>query len=477
MSDANQPTFYWLDYETFGTDPARDKACQFAGIRTDMDFNIIGEPLVIYCQPTNDYLPAPEASLITGISPQLAMAKGLTEPEFIAAIHKEISTPNTCTVGYNNVRFDDEVTRHLLYRNFYDPYAWAWKNQNSRWDLLDVLRTCYALRPEGIEWPVDEETGNISFKLEKLSVENGIEHANAHDAMADVIATIEMAKRIKKAQPKLFSYLFELRNKKKVQALLDPVNMTPVVHVSGMLGSECSNISWMVPLVWHPTNANAMITINLAKDISPLFELDADALRERLYTKHSDLGENELPVPIKLIHINKCPIVAPAKTLTASDAERLGVNREYCLENLQRLKSQPDIREKLLQVYSQERVFEGGKPESIDATLYDGFFSQADRTTLDIIRETAPEKLGTIEINVADERIAPLLFQYRARHFPETLSEEEQVRWQHRRQAMFEEQLPNYINNLENLAMQYEHDSEKIKLLEKIYRYVESIAS
>ncbi len=195
--DTNQlPTFFWFDYETWGVNPATDRPAQFAGVRPDQDCNISGAPVVIYCQIPNDYLPSPEAALITGITPQKTLRDGLPEPEFIRRIHQELSQPNTISLGYNNIRFDDEVTRYTLYRNFYDPYAWSWQNGNSRWDLLDVMRACYALRPDGINWPEDE-LGRPSFKLEKLSIANGIEHSNAHDAMADVIATIELAKKLK----------------------------------------------------------------------------------------------------------------------------------------------------------------------------------------------------------------------------------------------------------------------------------------
>ena len=79
------------------------------------------------------------------------------------------TVPQNCIVGYNNVRFDDEVTRNIFYRNFYDPYAWSWQHDNSRWDLLDVMRACYALRPEGIAWPENDE-GLPSFRLEHLTV-------------------------------------------------------------------------------------------------------------------------------------------------------------------------------------------------------------------------------------------------------------------------------------------------------------------
>ncbi len=474
MQSENQPTFFWFDYETWGVNPATDRPSQFAGVRTDMDFNIIGEPLVIYCQPPSDYLPSPEAALITRITPQKTVQQGLPEPEFIKRIHDELSKPNTTSLGYNSIRFDDEVTRYTLYRNFYDPYAWSWKNGNSRWDLLDVMRTCFALRPEGIEWPTDDE-GKPSFKLEKLSVANGIEHENAHDAMADVIATIELAKKLKAAQPKLFDYLYSMRNKRKINELVDIVNMTPLVHVSGMLGVGCSNTTWVVPMAWHPTNQNAAIMVNLAMDPRPLLELDADTIRERLYTKRDELADDELPIPVKLVHINKCPILAPAKTLTAENAQRIGIDREQCLKNLALLKQHPEIREKLITLYATEREY--GESDNVDSQLYSGFFTPSDRTAMDIILETAPENLSQLDITFSDSRIEPLLFRYRARHFPHTLSETEQRQWAAHCRDYFETRLPDYMLNLENLVSKNESDEKKIAILKSIYHYVEKLVS
>lgn len=472
MTHTSEPTFFFFDYETFGTNPALDRPCQFAGVRTDADFNVIGEPLVIYCQPPNDYLPQPEACLITGITPQTAMTRGLPEPEFIAKIFEQLSVPGTCAVGYNNIRFDDEVTRYTLYRNFYDPYGWSWQNGNSRWDLLDVMRAAYALRPEGIEWPQNDD-GFTSFKLEHLSVANGIEHSNAHDAMADVHATIEMAKKLKAAQPRLFDYLYTHRNKNKLTGLIDVVSMKPLVHVSGMFGTERGNTSWIVPVAWHPDNKNAVIAVDLAKDPAPLFDLDADALRERLYTRHADLAPDELPAPIKLIHINKCPVLAEAKTLRPEDAERLGIDRQRCLENLKTLQAHPEIREKLVALYAEKPDY--ASDGNVDAALYDGFFSPSDRSTMDIIRQTKPENLAALDIQVADKRIKPLLFRYRARNFSFTLSDSEQKQWHMHRRDYFESELPAYMANLETLAEQYQSDEKKFTILKSVYRYVESL--
>lgn len=470
MSDKPvQPTFYFHDYETFGKNPALDRPSQFAGVRTDADFNIIEEPLVIYCRPSDDYLPEPEAVMITGITPQLALAKGVSEAEFTAQIHQAFSVPATCILGYNNIRFDDEVSRNILYRNFYDPYAYSWQNGNSRWDLLDVMRTCYALRPEGINWPENED-GFPSFRLEHLTRANGIEHENAHDAMADVYATIAMAKLVKKAQPKLFNYLLEHRNKHKINALIDIPAMTPLVHVSGMFGAARGNTSWVSPLAWHPENKNAVIFCDLAGDMAPLLELDVEQMRERLYTRRDALENGQSPVPIKLIHINKCPVLAPAKTLLPENAARLDIDRQRCLQNLQLLQQNPQVREKVVALFAEAAPFKSS--EDVDARLYDGFFSDADRATMKIIQQTKPENLPALDLIFNDSRLETLLFRFRARNYPATLDDNEQRSWQaHRQEKLNAERVQSYILQLESLCNLHEDDAEKMTLLKALFDY------
>ncbi|WP_347290681.1 exodeoxyribonuclease I [Kluyvera georgiana] len=469
---SSAPGFLFHDYETFGTSPSLDRPAQFAAIRTDKDFNIIGEPEVFYCKPADDYLPQPEAVLITGITPQEARAKGENESAFAKRIHDIFTVPETCVVGYNNVRFDDEVTRNIFYRNFYDPYAWSWQNRNSRWDLLDVMRACYALRPDGINWPENDD-GLPSFRLEHLTKANGIEHSNAHDAMADVYATIAMAKLVKAQQPKLFDYLYAYRGKNKLMTLIDVPQMKPLVHVSGMFGAWRGNTSWIAPLAWHPDNRNAVIMVDLAGDIAPLLELDADTLRERLYTPKAELGDTS-PVPIKLVHLNKCPVLAQANTLRPEDADRLGINRQHCLDNLKQLRDNPQVREKVVEIFAEAEPFVAS--DNVDAQLYNGFFSDADRAAMKIVLETEPRNLPALDITFADPRIEKLLFNFRARNFPGTLDENEQQRWlEHRRQIFTPEFLQAYAQQLEMLYGQYEGNNEKLSLLKALYQYVQEI--
>lgn len=467
-------TFFFYDYESFGISPASDRPAQFAGIRTDADFNIIGEPIMLFCKQTLDYLPSPEAVMVTGITPQQCNAEGISEPQFAARIHAEFSEPNTCTIGYNNIRYDDEMTRYTFFRNFYDPYEYSWKNGNSRWDLLDLVRTCYALRPEGIEWPKDEN-GVPSFKLENLTKANGIAHENAHDAMSDVYATIAIAKLIKKNQPKLFQFFFNLRNKKEVEKLIDTGEMTPLVHVSGMLGNYRGNTTWIVPLSWHPTNKNAVVVCDLSGDIQGLLTEDAETLRQRLYTKRNELTENELPVPLKLVHINKCPILAPAKTLLPENAERLGIDRALCLANLKALKAQKMlVQEKADDIFSEERTFESSP--NVETTLYNGFFSTADKNNMAILRTLSPEELVNHGLKFEDERVEALLFHYRARHYPQTLNRAEQIKWQKYCYQQIDTKAEQFAKSIDDLFQQHHDNPEKVKLLENLTAYAEQIS-
>ncbi|UTA47243.1 exodeoxyribonuclease I [Simiduia sp. 21SJ11W-1] len=416
-------SLYWHDYETWGANPAADRPAQFAGVRTDEALNIMGEPLMIYARPTEDLLPSPEACLITGITPQHAAQEGVSEPEFIARIHQEFSVPGTCGVGYNSLRFDDEVTRYTLFRNFYDPYEREWKNGNSRWDLIDVVRMMYALRPEGMVWPKHPD-GSPSFKLEDLSAANGLNHESAHDALSDVYATIALAKRIRELQPKLYDYAYSLRHKQAVQAQFDWINKKPLLHTSSRFPAAQGCTALIMPLAPHPVNKNAVIVYNLAVDPAPLLSLSAEEIAARVFVSEADLPAGASRIPLKLVHANKSPMLAPLSMLTAPVAERLHINRGDCERHWAQLKS-AELNEKLRQVFSGREFPPSADPEQ---QLYGGFIPNEDRALMTRVREAAPEQLAAIEFK--DARLNAILRRYRARHFPETLTPDEQLWWQ-----------------------------------------------
>ena len=424
-------SIYWYDFETFGADPRRDRACQFAGIRTDEDLNIIGEPLVIYCQPADDFLPNPFACLVTGITPQKAKAEGIPEAEFIKQINNEFSVPNTCVAGYNNIRFDDEITRQTLYRNFFDPYEREWKHGNSRWDIIDMMRLCAATRPQGIEWP-QRENGSNSFKLDQLTVANGIAHEDAHDALADVFATIDMAKLVKNKQPKLYDYVYQLKNKNKALAELDLLTQKPVLHVSMRYPASQGCLALVMPVCQHPTNKNGVVVYDLREDPANWSELSIEELKERIYTPKDKLPEGVTRVPLKTIHINRCPVISSPAVLQKEQAEKYQIDVDGCRAHWEQIQGDQSIKQKVSAAFADE-----GFPEETDPDLMiysGGFFGDNDCSLMETIRATKASDLGRLDLPFRDRRLKEMLFRYRARNFQDTLNTEEQEQWRQYRQ-------------------------------------------
>lgn len=417
--------FLWYDLETFGRDPRRSRIAQFAAIRTDENLEPIGRPLNWFCQPANDLLPSPIACLITGITPQQALAEGVTEAEFAARIHDELNRPGTCVAGYNSLRFDDEFIRNLFYRNFFDPYEREWRNGNSRWDLIDPIRMACALRPDGINWPTRED-GAPSFRLEDLAAANQLHHSRAHDALSDVEATIALARQLKTAQPKLFDYTFALRDKKRAAALLDYVNMTPVLHISRRYPATQGCGALVLPLCPHPTIGNQVIVCDLADDPSDLIELQADDILDRLYTARADLPEGVARIGLKQIHLNRVPILIELDTL-----EKLGkqdvfdIDLPRQLEHAQRLRQAPGLVDKVRDIFGRPR---DDSPIDPELAIYQGFADAHDTRLFARVRsqDIAPDGV----FGFRDPRYEALAFRYRARNFPDTLSSTEHARWQ-----------------------------------------------
>ena len=439
-------TFLWHDYETFGADPRRDRPAQFAAIRTTMELEIVGDPVSFYCKPAPDVLPDPGSCLVTGITPQRAEADGVIEAEFAARVHEPLAEPGTCGVGYNSLRFDDEFTRHLLYRNFYDPYAREWENGNSRWDLIDLARMCYALRPHGIEWPRRED-GSPTFRLEDLARANHIVQHRAHDALSDVEALLGFARVLRARQPRLWNWHLGLRRKQRVFELLDVVGMTPLLHVSSRYPTSRGCLAIVAPIAGHPTRPNSVIVFDLDSDPTPLIELDAEAIADRVFTRRADLPEGVERIPLKAVHANRSPALAPLSVLKVTDTSRIELDVERNLMHLEQLRSASGLAEKVRQVFSRET--RAVAATDTDIALYDCFFSDDDRPLLRAVRETPPEQLGTRPFAFKDGRCADLLFRYRARNWPATLSADEMQRWDELRRRRLETATPATPRTLE----------------------------
>ena len=338
--------------------------------------------------------------------------------------------PDTCVLGFNSIRFDDEMTRYLFYRNFFDPYAYAWRNGNSRWDVLDLIRGIYALRPQGINWPVID--GKVSLKLEEIAKANHLEHESAHDALSDVYATLAVLKLIKTKQPRFFEYFYQNRRAKNVQMIVEKHMCKPLVHVSGMFGEVNGYLSLVMPIAMHPWNKNAVIVVDLRGEMNELIDYSADEIKSALYTATADLQEGRSRVPLKLVHLNKCPIVAPLNVLR--DVDNLhGLDIQSALDKASLINANfSSIEKKLLEVFKPTTAPSYGDQAilyRVESMLYDGFFSPEDKKIMEHIPSLSGEDLALAGYQFKDARIAPLLFLYRAKNYPQTLTEDERKQW------------------------------------------------
>ena len=442
-------TFFFYDLETSGLNPRQDRIMQFAGQRTDMNLEPISEPYNLLVTLNDDTLPSPDALIVTGITPQKTVEEGYNEAQFARMLSEEIFTPDTIVVGFNNIRFDDEFIRHLLWRNFHDPYEWSWKDGRSRWDLLDVVRLTRALRPEGINWPLDVK-GEPSNRLELITSANGIAHENAHDALADVTALIAVTKLIKQKQPQLYDYLLKMRDKKVVQQLVNVDGKKPFVYASGRYDKEFAKTTVAFPLT---TSRNGGVVVyDLRYDPTPFVELSTEELSKKIFASWEDRQAKDfVKLPVKELQYNRCPAVAPLGVLEQGDGWRkISLDLKTVQEHQNILLNHPDFAEKLRTIFENKPAFK--KLPDPEAQLYDGFLHDRDRLRVEAVRNADERELADFHPEFQDERLAPLLLHYKARNFPRSLSEDDLTQWEAWRARHLQAQLPQFMASLQRLA-------------------------
>ena len=442
-------TFFFYDLETSGLNPRQDRIMQFAGQRTDMNLEPIGEPYNLLVTLNDDTLPSPDALMVTGITPQKTVEEGYTEAQFAQMLSEEIFTPDTIAVGFNNIRFDDEFIRHLLWRNFHDPYEWSWKDGRSRWDLLDVVRLTRALRPEGVKWPLDAK-GEPSNRLELITSANGIAHENAHDALADVTALIAVTKLIKQKQPQLYDYLLKMRDKKVVQQLVNVDDKKPFVYASGRYDKEFAKTTVAFPLT---TSRNGGVVVyDLRYDPTPFVGLSEEKLAAKIFASWEERqAEDFVKLPVKESQYNRCPAVAPLGVLEQGDGwQKISLDLETVQKHQNILLDNPGFAEKLRTIFENKPAFK--KLPDPEAQLYDGFLNDRDRLRVEAVRNADERELADFHPEFQDERLAPLLLHYKARNFPRSLSEDDLVQWETWRAQHLQAQLPQFMVSLQRLA-------------------------
>lgn len=466
-----KPTYFFYDLETSGLDPRRQRIMQFAGMRTGADLNPIGEPVNILIKLADDVLPDPGAVMVTGITPQQTQADGYTEAEFLRLLADEVFKPGTIVTGFNNIRFDDEYLRYTLYRNFYDPYEWAYGEGRSRWDLMDVTRLVRALRPDGIEWPVVD--GKPVNKLELIAAANGLVHTKAHDALSDVEALIGVAKLIKEKQPKMYDYLLKMRDKGEVKRLVNLESPQPFIYSSGRYDPAYLRTTAAYPVA-EGSRPGSVVVFDLRYDPASMVSLSAKEIRDRQFTAKAEQDDPQDRLPIKELVYNKVPAVAPLGVLDEASAERLSLSVDAMTRHMQILRAHPHFGENIAEAYQSRPSWP--KAEDVEAQLYDGFFSDADKDKMSAVRAASANELADFHPKFKDPRLETLLLRYKARNFPGCLADDEREAYEAYRVQRLQNDLPGFVRQLQTAAKRFEGDESKQFLLQELQLWAESVS-
>lgn len=475
MAQSNtDQTFFFYDLETSGVNSRTARIMQFAGQRTDKDLNPIGEPYNFLIKLPEDVLPDPGAILVTGITPQKTWTDGITEAEFFKIFSQEIALPSTIFTGFNSIRFDDEFMRFGLYRNFYDAYEWQWIDGSSRWDILDISRITRALRPDGIQWPFASD-GKPTNRLEYLTSVNKLSHNSAHDALSDVNATIAVAKMIKKNQPKLFSYLLEMRGKKSVEEFVSK-NQT-FVYVSGQYSSDYEKLTVVSSLGAHPQKQGVFV-YDLREDPEKYLKMSPEQLAKAWeYNKDPDADR----LPVKTLQFNRCPAIAPVSTLLPADKKRLQIDDKVIAQNLKKLKDVKDFYPKLIKAIeildknrNQEEIVIDSS--NVDTKLYDGFVENSDKKLARDLRHTGPKQISDFALKFNDQRFKVLVPLYKARNYPKSLTTGEREVWEAHKNRIISKSLPTFIKTIQEISQKPNISQNNKYILEELIMYAESIA-
>lgn len=462
-------SFFFYDLETSGTDSKRDRIMQFAGQRTDMDLNPIGEPLNLLVALTDEVLPQPGALLVTGITPQQTKDEGYTEAEFLKIICEQVLTPDTIIIGYNNIKFDDEFMRCTFFRNMYDPYEWQILEGRSRWDLLDVVRLTRALRPDGIEWPFDAN-GVQSNRLEHLSAANGLAHEHAHDALSDVYALIGVAKLVKEKQPKLYDYLLKNKDKAAVQEVVTRPGK-PIIHTAYVYPKEFLHTT-VVTNIAEGRFRGSYYVFDLRYDPTPWINMSADELRKHCQLTAEERSDEHQFIPVRELKCNQCPAVAPYEVLRADAAaqERIGIDLAMVQRHQAVLQQHPDFGKRVVDALQREFA----KDEDCECQLYDGFIPDSDKAKMAAVRGRSAEQLKGFDPGFSDKRLQQLLIRYKARNYPTSLSDAERAEWENYRSERLKTALPGFIKELQKAAAERTDPAEQY-VIEELQLYAESI--
>jgi exodeoxyribonuclease-1 len=381
--------FVFYDTETTGIDTSFDQILQFAAIHTDPQLNEL-ERLEIRCRLLPHIVPAPRAMHVTRVAADRLVDPSLhSHYEMVCHIRQKLlSWSPSLFIGYNSLEFDEHLLRQAFYKSLHPPYLTN-TNGNSRSDALRMVQAASLFAPGALVFPVNED-GQLIFKLDQVAPLNGFAHERAHDAVADVEATIFMCRALIEKAPELWSAFMRFSQK---AAVADHIMSEPIFSLSDFYFGNA--YSWLVTVIGSNTENNSEFYVyNLLIEPERLIHLSEEELFTRLSLS---------PKPVRRVRSNACPIIMPMEDAPAiATATQLGF--EELARRAEYLRDHEEFRARLIRLFqsTKEEV-----PESphLERQLYDGFFPRDDESLMERFHMVSWEERLPIIGSFKDRRL------------------------------------------------------------------------
>ncbi len=397
-------TFLFYDIETSGLNPAFDQVLTFASIRTDLNLNEIDRE-AITIQLRRDIVPSPKAFLTHGLSLE-ELSAGLCEYEAAKRIHQLVNTPNTISIGYNSLGFDDEFLRFLFYRNLLDPYSHQYGQGCSRMDILPVAVIYKVFHPRNVKWP--KVDGKSSLKLELISKENKfLTTGRAHEAMSDVESLIGLSKLLIK-EKEIWRYCLDFFNKTRDEVRISSIETVcdalPGKNILCLMASPAfgPEANYLAPVILiGPSTAYKNQNLWLRLDSDDILGLEADGGLETTFVIRKRYGDTPIVLPAIERFWNR--LSEPVKALA-------GRNVETLRDNPQRFD----------EFVAYHRGYEYPFVPNIDpdAALYQaGFFSTREKKESRMFHQAGADEKSTILEQLKSDRVRQLARRILMRNF------------------------------------------------------------
>ncbi len=349
-------SFVFFDTETTGLKHGFDQIVHFAAIRTDANLNEI-DRFEARSRLLPHVLPHPAALRTNGLPIERLLDPSLpSHYDMVRAIRQRLlSWSPSIFVGYNSIRFDEEMLRQALFQTLHPAYLTS-NHSNCRADVWGLVMAAAAVSPACLSVPIGPE-GRPIFRLEQLALANGVAHEQAHNALSDVVATLELCRVVHQRSPELWQRFVRFSKKATVADFVEAED-------GFMLTEFFANQAYHAPVVCigrDPDQANGRFCLSLNGDVDRFAEMTDDELRTELTKK---------PCPVRRLRINAAP------TLTALyDAPEVmldGVDIDAIEARARRMKDDPALCSRLVSAYTSTRE---PRPPSrhVEERLYDGF--------------------------------------------------------------------------------------------------------